>query len=93
MCNPFRKTPIDAGPSPLASMLWRWASALWHCPMKVGFWAAASVICATTFVVSFGAVFLGRRFGGVLRNKAELVGGLILVGIGVKIFVEHMMAG
>ena len=62
-------------------------------PYEGGILAAASVICATTFVVSFGAVFLGRRFGGVLRNKAELVGGLILVGIGVKIFVEHMMAG
>ena len=62
-------------------------------PYEGGILAAASVICAITFAVSFGAVFLGRRFGGILRNKAEFVGGLILVGIGVKIFIEHMLTG
>ena len=59
-------------------------------PYDGGIAAAASVICAMTFGISFVSVFLGRKFGGFLRNKAELAGGLILVGIGIKIFVEHI---
>ncbi len=38
---------------------------------------------------SIVGVLIGKKFGNILNNKAQLVGGLILVGIGVKIFVEH----
>ncbi len=50
---------------------------------------AASSICCITFTISVIGVFVGKKFGTVLNNKAQLVGGLILVAIGVKIFVEH----
>lgn len=50
---------------------------------------AASAICCITFTFSVVGVFIGKKFGTVLNNKAQLVGGIILVGIGVKIFVEH----
>ncbi|MDE5648470.1 MAG: manganese efflux pump MntP family protein, partial [Oscillospiraceae bacterium] len=50
---------------------------------------AASAICCITFVFSIVGVLIGKKFGNMLNNKAQLVGGLILVGIGVKIFVEH----
>lgn len=50
---------------------------------------AASAICCITFVFSVVGVGIGKKFGTVLNSKAQLVGGLILVGIGVKIFVEH----
>lgn len=50
---------------------------------------AASLIAATTFVIAAAGVFIGGKFGDILNNKAQLVGGLILIGIGVKIFVEH----
>ncbi len=56
---------------------------------KSGMILSALMIAATTFVISAAGVFIGRRFGSVLNNKAQLVGGLILIGIGVKIFVEH----
>lgn len=50
---------------------------------------AASAICCITFTFSIAGVLIGKKFGNMLNNKAQLVGGLILVGIGVKIFVEH----
>ena len=42
-------------------------------------WISASVICVTTFFVSLLAVLLGKKFGRLLGNKAEIFGGLILL--------------
>lgn len=50
---------------------------------------AAGLIAATTFVIAVVGVLIGGKFGDILSNKAQLVGGLILIGIGVKIFLEH----
>lgn len=50
---------------------------------------ASSSICCITFVFSVVGVLIGKKFGNMLNNKAQLVGGLILVGIGIKIFAEH----
>lgn len=49
------------------------------------------VIGAITFAVSFGGFLAGSRFGHLLERKIELLGGLILIGIGVKILIEHLM--
>ena len=57
--------------------------------MSVDIISAAAFICSVTFVLSFIAVMIGKKFGNLLNNKAGILGGLILVGIGVKIFVEH----
>ena len=54
---------------------------------------ACSVICLITFVISLIGVFAGKKTGTLLNNKAQLIGGLILVGIGIKIFVEHVFFG
>jgi putative Mn2+ efflux pump MntP len=39
---------------------------------------------------AFG-VKLGNLFGCRYKSKAEMAGGIILVGIGIKILVEHLM--
>lgn len=51
---------------------------------------AISIIGVTTFVISFGGVYVGNFFGSCYKNKAELAGGLILVLLGVKILLEHL---
>ena len=51
--------------------------------------ASACLIAGTTFVIALVGAFIGKRFGSILNDKAQLAGGLILIGIGVKIFVEH----
>lgn len=43
-----------------------------------------------TFVLSFFGVYVGGRFGRILKNRVEFLGGLILVVIGLKILLEHL---
>ncbi|MEG0614181.1 MAG: manganese efflux pump MntP family protein [Oscillospiraceae bacterium] len=54
---------------------------------------SAGFIAAVTFILSFAAVFIGKKFGAFLNRKAEIVGGLILIAIGLKIFIEHTFFG
>ena len=49
------------------------------------------IIGITTFVLSFFAVFLGKKLGEYMQSYAELFGGAILIFIGVKILLEHLM--
>ena len=50
----------------------------------------AVVIGVVTFVISSLGVLIGSRFGHHFENKAEILGGLILIGIGIKILIEHL---
>lgn len=45
-----------------------------------------------TMVLSTIGVGIGKKFGDLLNNKAAIFGGIILIGIGLKIFIEHMFA-
>lgn len=51
---------------------------------------AVSIIGITTFVISVIGVYVGNFFGNRYKKKAELVGGMILILIGVKILLEHL---
>lgn len=53
---------------------------------------AVSIIGVTTMILSIVAVFIGKVLGSVFKSKAEILGGLILVGIGIKILVEHLVS-
>lgn len=50
----------------------------------------AAVIGAGSFLLTLAGARLGPLVGGVIGRRAELFGGLILIGIGVKILVEHL---
>lgn len=50
----------------------------------------AAVIGATSFVLTVVGAKLGPVIGRIVGRRAELLGGLILIGIGVKILVEHL---
>lgn len=60
--------------------------------LDVSILAAAAVIGVVTFVASLVGYRLGHHAGQHLRSYAEIAGGLILIGIGVKILVEHLAA-
>ena len=49
------------------------------------------IIGVVTFFLSFLGVFIGDRFGHFFEKKMEIIGGLILVGIGIKIVIEHLV--
>lgn len=57
--------------------------------LSVSIGAAAALIGCTTFAISVGGVFVGHIFGVRYKNRAEFVGGAILLLIGVKILLEH----
>lgn len=58
--------------------------------MKVDIAIAALSIGFITFFCSLAGTWLGKKFGSLLGRFAEIFGGCILVGIGLKIFIEHM---
>lgn len=51
---------------------------------------AISIIGATTFLFSAAGVRVGSVFGKKYQSKAELIGGIILILIGIKILIEHL---
>ena len=61
--------------------------------LKTDIWIPAAIIAFTTFFLSFSGVLCGFLFGRIKGLKVELLGGLILVGIGVKILIEHTLMG
>ena len=53
--------------------------------------AAALIIGTVTFVICMAGIFIGRKFGMKLAGKATVLGGLLLIGIGLEIFISHMI--
>ena len=58
--------------------------------LKVHIIAAVSFIGVTTFAISAAGVKIGNVFGTKYKSKAELVGGIILILLGIKILLEHL---
>jgi manganese efflux pump family protein len=50
---------------------------------------SAIIIGATSFSISLLGVYIGKKIGHIVKNKIELVGGIILIGIGIKIILEN----
>ncbi len=50
----------------------------------------AIIIGIITFLCSFIGVEFGKKFGKHIGSRAEILGGIILIGIGIKILVEHL---
>lgn len=61
--------------------------------VKTDILSAVALIGIVTFICSFIGVYMGKAFGCVFREKAEIFGGSMLILIGIKIFVEQWMAG
>ena len=53
---------------------------------------AALLIAIVTFALCFSGILLGKKFGTKFSGKAELLGGIILVVIGVEIFVSNLLS-
>lgn len=48
-------------------------------------------IGVTTALLSAAGLYVGRRLGSMVGKRFDLVGGLVLVGLGTKILVEHLV--
>lgn len=59
--------------------------------LSVRIWLSGIIIGFVTFLASMTAIRIGKSAGKRLGQKVELVGGLILIAIGIKIFLEHTL--
>ena len=58
--------------------------------LDVAILPVAATIGLTTFLLVTAGVLLGRVLGVVVGKRAEIFGGVVLIGIGVAILVEHL---
>ncbi len=61
--------------------------------IKVNLISAVCLIGVITFILCVLAFLIGKKIGMFLQNKAVIFGGLILIIIGVKVFLEHLSKG
>lgn len=55
--------------------------------LALGVWGSTAMIGVVTFALSVGAVYIGKALGGKLTDKAEILGGTVLIAIGLKILL------
>jgi manganese efflux pump family protein len=60
--------------------------------LGISIWWPAIVIGIVAGVLTTIGMELGKRFGAILGRRMEIVGGVILIGIGLKILIEHLAA-
>ena len=51
----------------------------------------ALIIAVVTFIISFAGLILGKKFGTKFAGKASILGGVILIGIGLEIFLTGIL--
>lgn len=49
------------------------------------------LVAVTTFIICMVGLIFGKKFGERLADKATILGGLILIGIGVEIFLKGVL--
>lgn len=57
--------------------------------LSVDIFSAMVIIALTTFIVSLLGVKSGHFLGQKFRSKAEIFGGVVLIGIGISLLYEH----
>jgi putative Mn2+ efflux pump MntP len=59
--------------------------------MSLGIWLSATLIGGITFVICLFGFEFGKRIGVFFEKGAQIAGGIILMAIGVKILLEHLL--
>ncbi len=60
--------------------------------LDVSLLGAVIEIGLITFCFSYAGVYVGKSFGHLFESKIEVAGGVILIGIGIKILLQHLMS-
>lgn len=59
--------------------------------LKIHILLPVTIIGIVTFILCMIGVYVGNRIGHLVENKLELAGGMVLIGIGLKILIEHLI--
>ena len=55
--------------------------------------ACALIISLVTFIICMAGLMIGRKFGTCLAGRANILGGVILIAIGLEIFIKGVFIG
>lgn len=58
--------------------------------LSINIMTAIIIIGIVTFIICFIGVYIGKALGNVLKKYSEILGGVILIFIGLKILIEHL---
>ena len=58
--------------------------------LKTSILLSILIIGVVTFIISAFGVVIGNKFGDRFEKKAQILGGVILIGMGIKILIEHL---
>lgn len=86
--NPFKWASLL--PLAFATSIDALASGIILIPYPAYLWRSILIIGSTSFIFTFIGMYIGIHFGKRFHIKVELIGGLILIGIGTKILIEHL---
>ena len=59
--------------------------------LMISVWYPAFIIGIITALLSITGIYLGKVIGNKLGKKMEIVGGLVIIGIGLKILISHLL--
>lgn len=60
--------------------------------LRVSIWFPSVVIGIVASSMSACGITFGNRLGGKWKQRAEIIGGVLLIGIGIRILVSHLVA-
>lgn len=58
--------------------------------MKVNIWTVIAIIGFITYLTAMLGILIGKKINGIASRYIETLGGIILIGIGIKIVLEHL---
>jgi manganese efflux pump family protein len=59
--------------------------------IKISVIIPSMIIGIVTFTISLAGYFIGKRLGNRLNIQLDIIGGIVLIGIGIKILLEHLV--
>ena len=74
----------------LATSIDAFAVGIGFVAVNVNMLHAYLIIGSVTFLVAMLGMLFGKSIGSVLGKRMEIIGGLILIGLGLKIVIEHV---
>ena len=86
--KPFRWKALL--PLAIATSIDALATGIVFVPYPALIWISIAIIGGTSFIFSFIGMGIGIHFGKRFHFNVEILGGVILIGIGLKILIEHL---
>ena len=59
--------------------------------MQINIVSASSLIGGVAFLITLLGFYFGRKAGRLLGERAKIIGGIILIGIGIRILLSHLL--